>query len=141
MFGCRWTLFSTTSDYPGEADTLLLVLEEILAEFGVTNHQIVIARDFNIDGLKDYENETEYFHQLLNSFGMHATMKEPKRTTPTTRSCTDNIVTDRDDCTAKIIPTIISDHDTVQIIQLHLLNENISLNHIHRRMIQKDRVD
>lgn len=104
------------------SDIFLHKLEEILLKIIQEKCLIFIAGDFNID-IKKEDKLSSDFLLLLNSYNLYPTVLEYTRITSETRSCIDNIYTNTEQFTSRIIHTHISDH-TAQKVTFEI-NENL----------------
>lgn len=91
-------------------------LENILRKLcSLSNKQVILTGDFNIDILKRNKITLE-FEQFLSQFNLNLALYKPTRLS--SNSCLDNFAhTYRKDCKAQIIDLILSDH-TSQILSV-----------------------
>ena len=75
------------------------------------DNEITILGDFNIDAMKKGTLELEY-NQILQSFLLNQTIKEPTRVTPDSQSCIDHVIVNRTEFLSEsgVIPVGVSDH-------------------------------
>lgn len=76
---------------------------------------MIIAGDFNINLLDKFDKQAIQFLELLDSYGMKASINEPTRSTLYSKSCTDNILINHQNFASEVMRTTISDHDTAQM--------------------------
>ena len=88
------------------------VFEEQLTNVVKTNKEIIILGDFDID-YNEIDNRD--FKSLLNIFGLKQVIAEPTRTTETSSTLIDLIITNRpENITNKgVFPNSIADHDMI----------------------------
>lgn len=103
---------------PGETKKFLKKFEELLQMICWENKTVIIAGDFNINLLDKSNKSTIQFLDLLDSYGIKASINEPTRSTLYSKSCIDNILINQQNFTAELIKTNISDHDTAQMITI-----------------------
>lgn len=91
------------------------VLQKLRRKLRNINRKIVIVGDFNIDLLRN-DSCAKLFCDLLNSYKMHCTIKEPTRITEHSQTCIDNIITNLRSYATQVVHNGLSDH-TGQVIK------------------------
>ena len=88
------------------------VFEEQLTNVVKTNKEIIILGDFNIDYNK---TDNRDFKSLLNIFRLKQVITEPTRTTETSSTLIDLIITNRPENITKkgVFPNSIADQDMI----------------------------
>ena len=86
------------------------------------NQEILIFVDFNIDTLKD-ENVQRGYKNVFNSYNRRISNFEPRRVTPTSKTCNGHFII-RNKIETENLQTTISDHFTISVQVSHnLTNE------------------
>lgn len=94
----------------GDFAVFLTAIEEALTLCFESKNLVIIAGDFNIDFLTP-SNKLSEFIELLKSFNMTYTIKEPTRITANSKTCLDNILVDVDlSCVSQVLHAHIWDH-------------------------------
>ena len=93
---------------------LILILEKINSR----GNEITFLGDLNIDVLKKGTHEVEY-NQILQSFQLNQTIKEPTRVIPDSKRCIDHFMVNRTEFLSEsgVIPVGISDHHLIYSIR------------------------
>ena len=113
--------FIVTSVYrlPGKPVSYFNELESLFSMLEAQNKESVIIGDINCDFDTPPDNNTRHLSCILNSFGYNQLIKEPTRTTSTTSTIIDHIMTNRPDVVSSsgVKPCGISDHDVLHLIR------------------------
>lgn len=89
----------------------------LLEKFQNSNESIVLTGDFNID-LNDNQNKiTNQFIDIVNSFNLSFTVREPTRVCNTKKSCIDNIITniENSNLVVRVTNPSLSDHLSIEM--------------------------
>ena len=86
---------------------------------GAQNKESIIIGDINCDIDTPLDNNTRHLSCVLNSFHYNQLIKEPTRTTSTTSTIIDHIMSNRPDVVSSscVKPCGISDHDVLYLIR------------------------
>ena len=113
--------FFVTSIYkpPGKPVSYFSELESLFGRLESQNKESVITGDINCDLNTPLDNNTKHLNNILNSFGYSQLIKDATRTTKTTSSIKDHIITNRPDIISSsgVRPCGISDHDVLFLIR------------------------
>ena len=113
--------FFVTSIYrpPGKPVSYFSELESLLGRLESQNKESIIMSDINCDLNTPLDNNTKHLNNILNSFGCSQLIKDATRTTKTTRTMIDHIITDRPDIisSSSVRPCGISDHNALFLIR------------------------
>ena len=113
--------FIVTSIYrpPGKPVNYFNELESLFSMLEAQNKESIIIGDINCDIDTPLDNNTRHLSCILNSFGYNQLIKEPTRTTSTTSTIIDHIMTNRPDVVSSsgVKPCGISDHDVLYLIR------------------------
>ena len=113
--------FIVTSIYrpPGKPVSYFNELESLFGRLESQNKESIIMGDTNCDFDTPLANDTKHLNNILNSFGYSQLIKDPTRTTSTTSTIIDHVMTNRPEiitCSG-VIPCGISDHDALYLIR------------------------
>lgn len=92
-----------------DVNIFLSKIENILSRLAAENVLLFLAGDFNID-IKRSNNDPANFLSLLASFNVTPSISEYTRISGTAKSCIDNIFSNCNTITPRILHTHISDH-------------------------------
>ena len=111
--------FIVTSIYrpPEKPVSYFSHIECLIASLESENKESIIMGDTNCDFLNPSNNNTKNLKRILNSFELTQLIKEPTRTTATTKTIIDHIITNKPNMVSNsgVISCGISDHDAVFI--------------------------
>lgn len=95
---------------PGsEIDYFFSRLEELMNILLYNGEIYFIVGDFNIDISKNTNNAI-YFKNLVASYGCYFMVEEHTRVTVNSATCLDNVITNYENATCKVLKTGLSDH-------------------------------
>lgn len=108
----RTTIMAVYRSPSGTLEVFFERFEEALRLLIRDSIKIVICGDFNIHFWSSSGSDL-YMLDVLNSFGLRATIKGITRPTASGGSCIDNIITNLmpGECSAEVLPSAISDHE------------------------------
>ena len=92
-------------------------IECLIASLESVNKESIIMGDTSCDFLDPSNNNTKNLKRILNSFELTQLIKEPTRTTETTKTIIDHIITNKPNIVSNsgVVSCGISDHDEVFI--------------------------
>lgn len=100
----------------GNIHNCFYILEQVLTALFNDRKIIFVAGDFNVEMLSNNVNKNT-LASIFNSFGLHQTIHEYTRITPTSKSCIDNIFTNfQGEYETHILNTPISDHTAQEFL-------------------------
>ena len=112
--------FIVTSIYrpPGKPVSYFDKLEYLFGQLESQNKESIILGDTNCD-FDTPANNTKHLNNILNSFGYSQLRKNPTRTTSTTSTIIDHLMTNRPEIISGsgVVPYGISDHDALYLIR------------------------
>ena len=113
--------FFVTSIYklPGKPVSYFSELESMFGRMESQNKESIIMGDINCEFNTPLDNNTKHLNNVLNSFGYSQVIKDATRTTKTTNTIIDHIITNRPDIisSSDVRPCGISDHDALFLIR------------------------
>lgn len=115
--GNRLVVISIYRAPDGNTDIFLSKLDAVIRlVLRNSNTRLIICGDFNIDYISD-SNHQKQLDSLLQTYNLRVTTNEPTRITKTSATAIDYIITNIEDsnCSAEVIHSGISDHDTQTI--------------------------
>lgn len=98
----------------GNIENFFKILEDILTTCNIRK-KIILCGDFNINLLDTRNKNVNHFLNILKSFNLNPTIKEPTRVTRETATLIDNIFTNIHSHTATIVNLTLSDHYAQQM--------------------------
>ena len=114
---CNYKPFILTSIYrpPGILVDYFNELDKLFHFIDAEDKQIIYFGDTNCDMLDPPNNDTKHLMKLLTKFNLVQLIKSPTRTTPTTKTVIDHIITNRSESVSKsgVLSCGISYHDAV----------------------------
>ena len=104
---------------PGKPVSYFSDLESLFGKLESQNGESVIIGDTNCDFDTPLDNDTRHLRNILNSFGYTQLIKDATRTTRSTSTVIDHIITNRPDIVSScgVRPCGISDHDALFLIR------------------------
>ena len=113
--------FIVTSIYrpPGKPVSYFDKLEYLFGQLESQNKEFIILGDTNCGFDTPSVNNTKHLNNILNSFGYSQLIKKPTRTTSTTSTIIDHIMTNRPEIISGsgVVPCGIRDHDALYLIR------------------------
>ena len=111
--------FIVTSIYrpPGKTVNHLNGIDALFSIIEAEEKESIYLADTNCDMLDLTNNDTKNLKRLLTKFNLAQLIKSPTRTTATSKTIVDHIITDRSEAVSKsgVLACGISDHDVVFI--------------------------
>ena len=104
---------------PGKPVSYFSELESLFGRLESQNKQSIIMSDIKCDLNTPLDNNTKHLNNILNSFGYSQLIKDATRTTKTTSTIIDHIITNRPDdiSSSGARPCGISDHDALFLLR------------------------
>ena len=114
---CNYKPFIVTSIYrpPGIPVDYFNELDKLFHFIDAEDKETIYLGDTNCDMLDSTNNDTKHLMKLLTKFNLVQLIKSPTRTTATTKTVIDHIITNRSESVSKsgVLSCGISDHDAV----------------------------
>ena len=104
---------------PGKPVNYFSELESLFSRVESQNKESIIMGDINCDLNTPLNNNTKHLNNILNSFGYSQLINDATKTTKTTFTIIDQIITNRPDIISSsgVRPCGISDHDALFLIR------------------------